>query len=102
VPHRALREFSSQWIVFTDDDVVLGEGWLQAYCQVIDASPAADYIGGRILPLWDGHRPRWLQDEDLALISGLLVKYDLGIEDRWLTGSDPSPFGASFAVSREP
>jgi glycosyltransferase involved in cell wall biosynthesis len=46
-------------IVTTDDDVRVEPDWLNR----IDAGLATqqcDYVGGRVEPLWDGDRPRWL------------------------------------------
>jgi GT2 family glycosyltransferase len=98
--NRALVEYRGQVLLFTDDDVVLDPHWLRAYADAFDTHAHAAYFGGRILPLWDGERPRWVRDEGMALISGVLVHYDLGTEDRWYARSDPLPFGASFALRR--
>lgn len=46
-------------IVTTDDDVRVEPDWLNR----IEAgfqSQRCDYVGGRVVPLWDGARPRWL------------------------------------------
>ena len=79
--NRALVEYRGQVLLFTDDDVVLDPHWLRAYADAFDTHAHAAYFGGRILPLWDGERPRWVRDEGMALISGVLVHYDLGTED---------------------
>jgi glycosyltransferase involved in cell wall biosynthesis len=98
--NRALREFRGDMLVFTDDDVVLDENWLPIWFRGREKFPDAAYFGGRILPLWEGNKPRWLVDPNLSLISGLLVNYDLGVEDRWFMERDPLPFGANFALRR--
>jgi glycosyltransferase involved in cell wall biosynthesis len=98
--NRALKEFIGDLLAFTDDDVVLDQHWLAAYCRAAHEFSDAAYFGGRILPLWEGDKPRWLADPGLSLISGLLVYYDMGDQDRWLTESDALPFGASFAIRR--
>jgi GT2 family glycosyltransferase len=99
--NRALDEFRGAVLLFTDDDVVLDGGWLRAYAAAIQRFPDASYLGGRVLPLWNGTRPAWLRDEGMALIAGVLVHYDLGGEDRLYTADDPPPFGASFGLRRE-
>src|SRR5436190_609774 len=46
-------------IVTTDDDVRVEPDWLNR----IDAGlekQHCDYVGGRVLPLWEGPTPRWL------------------------------------------
>ena len=99
--NRALKEIRGDLLVFTDDDVVLERGWLAAYADAERNFFDADYFGGRILPLWKGNKPSWLVDSSMALISGLLVHYDLGEEARWLSSADPLPYGANFALRRD-
>jgi glycosyltransferase involved in cell wall biosynthesis len=96
--NRALKEFSGELLVFTDDDVVLDQHWLAAYFRAAKEFPGAAYFGGRILPLWEGNRPSWLKEPSLSLISGLLGNYDLGEDDRWFKPEDLFPFGANFAI----
>lgn len=98
--NRALQEYRGELLVFTDDDVVLDATWLGEFSRAEESFAAADYFGGRILPLWNGDKPGWLKDPTLALISGVLVRYDLGENNRLIAGGDPAPFGASFAVRR--
>lgn len=98
--NRALKECRGALLVFTDDDVRLDEKWLERYWNASSAHPEADFFGGRILPLWPNGRPRWMKDESLPLISGLLVRFDLGPESRALEVGDPLPYGASFAIRR--
>jgi glycosyltransferase involved in cell wall biosynthesis len=97
----AIRKYRGELLIFTDDDVVLDAGWLAAWASADAQFADAAYFGGRILPLWEGNRPRWLVDPSMALISGLLVHYDLGDTNRLYETGDPSPFGANFALRRE-
>ena len=62
--------------------------------------PNADYFGGRILPDWGQAKPRWIGDEPLPLIDGVLVWFDHGVETRLVWTTEPPPFGASFAIRR--
>lgn len=98
--NRALREFLGDWLLFVDDDVIVDPNWLPGYLNLIQSGVATGYIGGRILPLWEEHPPRWLHDEDLAFFSGILMKYDLGETNRPLDSHEPAPYGASLAISR--
>lgn len=98
--NRALKEFKGDLVLFTDDDVVVDPRWLAAYDAAIKRFPLAGYFGGRVLPFWSDHKPRWLKDESLTLISGLLVRFDLGDETRPFAADEPTPFGASFALRR--
>lgn len=49
-------------IVTTDDDVRVPPGWLNAAARGLDALNA-DYVGGRVLPIWGGPPPSWLSAE---------------------------------------
>lgn len=98
--NRAMREFRGDVLLFTDDDVTVDPDWLVHYDRAIAEFPDAAYFGGRVLPLWPNGRPRWLHDESLALLSGLLVRFHLGEVTRPFQVEDPTPYGASFALRR--
>lgn len=98
--NRAIREFRGDLLLFTDDDVTVDRSWLVAYEHAALRFPHAWFFGGRIVPFWPEGRPRWLKDESLALISGVLVNFQLGNETHEFCSDDPLPFGASFALRR--
>lgn len=98
--NRAVRECRGELLLFTDDDVTVGKYWLREYDNARGLFPGADFFGGRVKPRWETPRPRWLHDEKMALLSGLLVHYDRGPENRMLEDGDPLPYGASFAITR--
>lgn len=98
--NRAIREFRGGLLLFTDDDVTVDRSWLVAYEAASLRFQVAWFFGGRIVPFWPKGRPRWLKDESLALISGVLVNFQLGDETREFGADDPLPFGASFALRR--
>jgi glycosyltransferase involved in cell wall biosynthesis len=99
--NRAVAEFRGDVLLFTDDDVRFGTGWLAAYQDAIHRFPTADYFGGRILPDWEEAKPWWVGDEPLPLIDGVLVWFDHGSETRLIESKEPPPFGASFAIRRQ-
>ena len=76
----------------------LGTGWLAAYENAIRRFPDADYFGGRILPDWGSKKPRWIGDEPLPLIDGLLVWLITVSRPDCSDNGEPTPFGASFAI----
>ena len=98
--NRAIREYRGDLLLFTDDDVVVDRSWVVAYETAAQQFSRAWYFGGRVVPFWPVGRPRWLKDESLALISGVLVRFHLGDETRAFCSVDPLPFGASFALRR--
>lgn len=48
-------------IATTDDDVRVPQGWLNAAARGLDELQA-DYVGGRVRPIWGAPRPSWLTD----------------------------------------
>ncbi len=51
--NRALKDASGAWILWTDDDVDVSAGWLDAYRAAISCFPDADLFGGPILPRFE-------------------------------------------------
>jgi len=98
--NRALREAEGDFLVFTDDDVIVDREWLAAYARAYSDFPFGGFFGGRILAAWPNGRPAWLRDESMPLISGLLVHYDRGSTVRLYSSDEPVPYGASFGITR--
>jgi len=98
--NRAVEEFGGDVLLFIDDDVRLGPGWLAAYQDAIGRFPDADYFGGRILPDWGPAKPRWLRDNPLPLITGVFVWFDHGDETRLFWATEETPWGANFGIRR--
>ncbi len=78
-------------LVFTDDDVVVHERWLDNILKTFSRT-GASCIGGKILLLWEKPRPRWMTDK----LVGQLGHLDLGEESIRL--EKPDLYGANFAV----
>lgn len=51
-----------RYIAYLDDDAVACPGWLAAIEEAFAATPGMGAVGGRVDPIWDGDRPRWLSD----------------------------------------
>jgi glycosyltransferase involved in cell wall biosynthesis len=98
--NRAVKECATDVICFTDDDMIVDPLWLKEIVQSTMNFPNADYYGGRIIPYWPNGRPHWLRDEGMALIAGLLGRYDLGSVVRMYIPEDPSPYGGNFGLRR--
>ena len=94
--NRAVADFRGDVLLFTDDDVRLGPGWLAAYQDAIRRFPDADYFGGHILPDWGQAKPRWIGDEPLPLIDGVLVWFDHGAETRPFESDGASAIRCKF------
>lgn len=93
-----VRHARGEYVLWTDDDVLVDEGWLDAYRRAFLDHPDAAFFGGRVEPVLEPPTPAWLT-ENLDLLEHLLAARDFGdapfaIRD----GDERLPFGASFAV----
>ncbi len=61
--NRGFALASGDIVVTTDDDVRVEPDWLNRIDAGLD-SQRCDYVGGRVVPLWDGPRPRWLPSKN--------------------------------------
>jgi GT2 family glycosyltransferase len=97
----AIAHMSEDWLVFTDDDAEVSEGWLAAIAQAIRAHPDMQFFGGRTLVRWSDARPSWLSSPDLPFIQGLLCHFDAGSEDRPIAAPGDLPFGVNMGLRRD-
>jgi glucosyl-dolichyl phosphate glucuronosyltransferase len=86
-------------IVFTDDDVRVGPGWLDAACEALDADPSIEYTGGPVRPLWGAPPPQWI-DRDRGDLWGTLAILDYGHEPFIFEDRKRVPLGVNMAVRR--
>ncbi len=70
--NRGLDLSSGEFVAFTDDDVILGPGWLLAMYETFHRYES-DGVGGPVRPSWIGQRPAWL---------GQKLERQLGLVDR--------------------
>ena len=97
--NRALIELENEpidHILWTDDDVVVGRGWLRAYETAFGAHPDAAFFGGPIEPVFEGRPPRWLTDHLDRL--GTAFAYRAVPEGTTILAGAALPFGANYAV----
>ena len=91
--NRGIAEAAGSVIAFTDDDVLVDEGWIQAYVSLFAAHPDAEIAGGPIYPIPRTERwPRWY--DDVAASSIGAIDYD---GERPL-GDRENVWGANMAV----
>lgn len=85
-------------LVFTDDDVRVQDGWLDAAClPLLQRTPNVDYTGGPVKPIWEAPPPRWL---DLARgdLWGTIAIQDHGRVPVRYEDVRKVPLGANMAV----
>jgi glucosyl-dolichyl phosphate glucuronosyltransferase len=93
----AVRHARGEYIIWTDDDVLVDRNWLASYAGAFVQYPDAAFFGGPILPVFEGTPPAWLT-KILPQIPSAFGKIDLGKESCALTSEASLPWGANFAV----
>ena len=90
-----IRRARGEIIATTDDDVRVGPDWLDRAAAGLDRL-GCDYVGGRVLPIWGGPRPAWLQGG--GKYWAVIALLDFGDEPmefgRWV------PLGVNMAFRR--
>ncbi len=95
----AVREARGEFLLWTDDDVLVDADWMRAYERAMDRHPSAVYFGGPATPVFLENPPAWLLRHWRAI--GEVYAYrDLGERETLLTASEP-PFGLNFAMRAE-
>lgn len=85
-----IAETDAPVIAFLDDDVLVGNGWLAALLQAVDAFPSASVFGGKTLALIDGDTPNWFSNA----LTGYLSCIDWGdvakplVPGQWVVGAN--------------
>jgi len=88
-------------LVFTDDDVRVQDGWLDAACGPLRGqAPAADYTGGPVRPIWEVPPPAWF-DLTRGDLWGTIAIQDHGQVRMRYEEARKVPLGANMAVRAE-
>src|SRR5574338_167399 len=72
--NRALDEAAGAHLIYIDDDVLVGPGWLDAYRTAFRAHPDAGVFGGPIIARFLGTPPSWLVQALPLVASGYAVR----------------------------
>lgn len=96
--NRAVAEARGDYILWTDDDVLVHPGWLAAYGAAFAANPDCAVFGGKVTPVLEGKAPAWFEG-NLDLLGFLLAERDFGPKPVPLCAETyVLPFGANFAI----
>jgi glycosyltransferase involved in cell wall biosynthesis len=96
--NRAIDAACGEYIVWTDDDVVVDHGWLEAYAEAFRRWPEAAVFGGRIIPKYETPAVTWVL-ESASILRGAYAFRDLGNDPVSLSfAEDRVPYGANFAI----
>jgi len=97
----AVRNAAGDLIIWTDDDVLVDPGWLEAYVNAAQQRPGDSFFGGSIDPHFVGTPPAWLAEGQAAVGHAFAQRgprpdgSPLGSGGR---SADTLPYGANFAV----
>jgi len=97
--NRAIDVAKGDYILWTDDDVVVDTGWLVAYVEAFRRWPDAAVFGGRITPRYEAPAEKWVIESEAVLVGPYAIR-DFGDQVRPLSAQDEDhfPFGANWAV----
>ena len=86
---------SGEYILWTDDDVIVDAGWLAAWCKAFRSRPGDAVFGGRSRPLYEEPRQPWFEanEEHLDALLALRDQPDWEV----ITKSQ-TPYGLNFAL----
>lgn len=93
--NKALEIIDGEWIVFTDDDIIVNPLWLQELVEATLRWPKYHVFGGKILPLMPPETPKWIAEIDEDTKCTAFAKYS---PDKPEGPIDQAPYGANFAV----
>jgi hypothetical protein len=96
--NHAVDAAKGEYIVWTDDDVVVDPGWLAAYAEAFCHRPEAALFGGPVIPRYASPAPAWLT-ESLTVVGPMVAFRDFGAEPIPLSiAGHRIPYGPSFAL----
>jgi glucosyl-dolichyl phosphate glucuronosyltransferase len=97
----AVREARGEYILWTDDDVLVAPEWLEAYLAAFERWPSASVFGGPVDPEFLEDPPQWLSAA-WPLLGTAYAVIDLGPSEEALD-MERLPYGANmaFRLSRQ-
>lgn len=96
--NRGIEVAKGELLLWTDDDVAVGDQWINAYAAAAKRHPECDFFGGPVQPSFEGSPPLWLVNHWQEVAPAFAVR-DFGNAETELSETR-LPFGANFAVRR--
>ncbi|HEY8370542.1 MAG TPA: glycosyltransferase [Thermodesulfobacteriota bacterium] len=93
----AVTSTTTDWVALTDDDVLVAPDWLAVAARSLAERPDVDYLGGKVLPLWETEPPAWFSMAERDLF-GTIAILDYGDEGFDFDGR--VPLGANIVYRR--
>jgi GT2 family glycosyltransferase len=95
----ALAEARGEYILWTDDDVLVDSKWVAEYLRAINKYPDAAFFGGVIEPYFAVEPPSWIR-RHIDRLAGAFAIRDLGRDIRPFQDNEV-PYGANMAFKTE-
>jgi glycosyltransferase involved in cell wall biosynthesis len=97
--NRAIDLAKGDYILWTDDDVLVDAGWLTAYVEAFRRWPEAAVFGGRITPRYEAPVAKWVMESEAVLVGPYAIR-DFGDHVHPLSADDEDhfPYGANWAI----
>jgi glycosyltransferase involved in cell wall biosynthesis len=95
----AVKEASGDYMLWTDDDVLVEPTWMAGYVAAFLRRPSAGFFGGVIRPWFPQDPPEWLR-RGFDPVASAYAARDLGPEEMPLS-AEQLPYGANMAVRIE-
>jgi len=97
--NRAISAARGEYLLFTDDDVLVDPSWVASYVEAFRQWAAAAFFGGTIDPCFDAGPPPWFEHLDIFHKAVLFGQNRLGDTVRALRPGEV-PYGANMAFRR--
>src|SRR3954468_13684569 len=94
-----LAATNATFVLFTDDDVLVGDNWIEASCRPMLDDASIDYTGGPVHPIWEAPCPAWI-DRTRTDLWGTLAILEYGSQRFVFEDRRRVPLGANMAVRR--
>lgn len=87
------RNAKGKYIAYLDDDAIACPGWLSKILEVFETvRPRPGCTGGKVMPIWESSRPKWLSDwllHGLTIIDWSDTPHVLpNLSEEWLVGAN--------------
>jgi len=96
----AIDVANGELLAFTDDDVDVDTGWLNALLDGVQRHPDGDIFGGKVLVRWSKTPKKWVIS-NLHLLGGVVTRFDIGNVEQMLHRDGAMIYGANMAFRRQ-
>ncbi len=100
--HTGARNASGDSLVYADDDIIASSTWLESIYKCFQYTDIA-LVGGKILPLWEGKAPEWvnlyINKHEFGWWNGYLSLLDFGDQKKEI--SPIFVFGCNYAIRKK-